>query len=184
MGRFINADVFASTGQGLLGNNMFAYCNNNPINMADYQGYLTISIGIGGGANLFVGASEGISIAFDDAGNIEIQRSYSTPRKRETTSIGLFNFGVSKFIQITNKSDVSELTAVSTYLGFSDPAPVGFDVVVDAPVADNNGKLIGVQFSKGTGAGVDVHVSQTYTETLYRFTWKDVINWGRQLFGS
>ena len=59
-----------------------------------------------------------------------------------------------------------------------------FDVVVDAPVADNNGKLIGVQFSKGTGAGVDVHVSQTYTETLYRFTWKDVINWGRQLFES
>ena len=35
MGRFINADNYPSTGQGLLGNNMFAYCNNNPVNGCD-----------------------------------------------------------------------------------------------------------------------------------------------------
>ena len=35
LGRFINADALASTGQGILGNNMFAYCNNNPINGCD-----------------------------------------------------------------------------------------------------------------------------------------------------
>ena len=33
--RFINADGFVSTGQGLLGNNMFAYCNNSPVNGSD-----------------------------------------------------------------------------------------------------------------------------------------------------
>ena len=38
VGRFINADAYISTGQGLLGNNMFAYCNNNPVCMADYNG--------------------------------------------------------------------------------------------------------------------------------------------------
>lgn len=38
MGRFINADAFTSTGQGLLGNNMFAYCGNNPIARADHAG--------------------------------------------------------------------------------------------------------------------------------------------------
>ena len=38
MGRFINADAFASTGQGLLGNNMFAYCNNNAVNFKDPDG--------------------------------------------------------------------------------------------------------------------------------------------------
>jgi len=38
MGRFINGDAFASTGQGLLGNNMFAYCLNNPINSIDEEG--------------------------------------------------------------------------------------------------------------------------------------------------
>lgn len=38
MGRFINADGYASTGQGLLGNNMFAYCGNNPTNYTDNKG--------------------------------------------------------------------------------------------------------------------------------------------------
>jgi len=40
MGRFINADAYASTGQGILGNNMFAYCLGNPIQYIDYQGNL------------------------------------------------------------------------------------------------------------------------------------------------
>jgi RHS repeat-associated protein len=34
-GRFLNADAYISTGQGLLGNNMFAYCLNNPVNSCD-----------------------------------------------------------------------------------------------------------------------------------------------------
>ena len=38
VGRFINADAFASTGQGVLGNNMFAYCGNNPVNYSDPSG--------------------------------------------------------------------------------------------------------------------------------------------------
>ena len=37
-GRFLNADVFVSTGQGVLGNNMFAYCLNNPSTLVDYEG--------------------------------------------------------------------------------------------------------------------------------------------------
>ena len=38
IGRFINADNYPSTGQGLLGNNMFAYCNNNPVVRQDSTG--------------------------------------------------------------------------------------------------------------------------------------------------
>ena len=34
-GRFINADGLLSTGQGILGYNMFAYCMNNPVNGID-----------------------------------------------------------------------------------------------------------------------------------------------------
>lgn len=44
MGRFINADVFASTGQGLLGNNMFAYCGNNPVCFSDPSGHILVGI--------------------------------------------------------------------------------------------------------------------------------------------
>ena len=38
--RFINADGFVSTGRGFLGYNMFAYCNNNPVNRSDPTGNL------------------------------------------------------------------------------------------------------------------------------------------------
>ena len=39
MGRFINADAYTSTGQGVLGNNMFAYCNSNPVTGYDPSGH-------------------------------------------------------------------------------------------------------------------------------------------------
>ena len=37
-GRFINADIYVSTGQGVLGHNMYAYCGNNSIIRHDMQG--------------------------------------------------------------------------------------------------------------------------------------------------
>ena len=42
LGRFLNADAFTSTGQGTLGNNMFAYCLNNPVNRIDWFGNASI----------------------------------------------------------------------------------------------------------------------------------------------
>ncbi len=38
IGRFINADSYVSTGQGIVGYNMFAYCGNNPVNASDPMG--------------------------------------------------------------------------------------------------------------------------------------------------
>ena len=38
VGRFINPDAYASTGQGILGTNMFTYCRNNPVNLYDPSG--------------------------------------------------------------------------------------------------------------------------------------------------
>ena len=45
MGRFLNADAFTSTGQGLTGNNMFAYCGNNPVNFQDCAGTMRQYVG-------------------------------------------------------------------------------------------------------------------------------------------
>ena len=39
VGRFINADGYVSTGQGILGTNMFAYCENNPVSRVDPTGH-------------------------------------------------------------------------------------------------------------------------------------------------
>lgn len=38
VGRFLNADEYTSTGQGIIGNNMFAYCGNNPTIREDSDG--------------------------------------------------------------------------------------------------------------------------------------------------
>ena len=49
IGRWINADGYVSTGQGVLGNNMFAYCGNNPVNNCDPSGQFFISALLVGG---------------------------------------------------------------------------------------------------------------------------------------
>jgi len=38
VGRFLNADSYISTGQGVTSYNMFAYCLNNPVNYSDSNG--------------------------------------------------------------------------------------------------------------------------------------------------
>lgn len=45
IGRFINNDEFISTEVGLLGHNMYIYCNNNPSNMQDINGNVALAIG-------------------------------------------------------------------------------------------------------------------------------------------
>ena len=41
--RFISPDGYVSTGQGILGNNMYAYCNNNPVMYIDPTGEAAVS---------------------------------------------------------------------------------------------------------------------------------------------
>ena len=66
--RFINSDKYASTGQGILGNNMFAYCHNNPLKYRDATGESVVLIGfvvavvIAGGANALSTAINGGSL--------------------------------------------------------------------------------------------------------------------------
>ena len=44
-GRFINADSYALTGQGVLSGNMFAYVLNNPLSYSDHSGNFALTIG-------------------------------------------------------------------------------------------------------------------------------------------
>ena len=44
--RFLSADTYVSTGQGILGYNMFAYCLNNPINNKDFSGKIAIKVAL------------------------------------------------------------------------------------------------------------------------------------------
>jgi RHS repeat-associated protein len=53
--RFINADNYPTTGQGLTGNNMFAYCGNNPVSREDDGGEFW---------HIVVGAAVGAAVSF------------------------------------------------------------------------------------------------------------------------
>ena len=61
--RFINADGYASTGQGFTGFNMFAYCNNSPANSIDPTGHHAI-----GPAHMYLndGGAEKAKVIMDD----------------------------------------------------------------------------------------------------------------------
>ena len=56
--RFINADSYASTGDGFTGLNMFAYCNNNPILYLDSSGEVAVTAII-----LIISAAVGVTVA-------------------------------------------------------------------------------------------------------------------------
>ncbi len=61
VGRFLNADGYVQTGQGMLDKNMFAYCGNNPVSRADDGGdFWHIVIGATAGA-LISGVSTAIN---------------------------------------------------------------------------------------------------------------------------
>jgi RHS repeat-associated protein len=68
VGRFLNQDVYISTGEGIRGYNMFAYCLNNPVTRTDISGADSFSVTEGdddnpmddlGASNLGVGGGSG-----------------------------------------------------------------------------------------------------------------------------
>ena len=113
-GRFISPDAFVSTGQGILGYNMFAYCLNNPVNFIDSAGNMamkrrailfssvtllqenattpesinaTVVVGVGGGVSLgpWTFAAQ-LGVAADLNDNVELQFTYSVPFSTATPS--------------------------------------------------------------------------------------------------
>lgn len=64
-GRFLNADGSLNPGTGFVGMNLFAYCNNNPVNMEDSSGhfpFLVITAAIGAAAGGIIAAQTGNNI--------------------------------------------------------------------------------------------------------------------------
>ena len=71
-GRFINQDSYVSTGTGLLGFNMFAYCDNNPVNGWDPTGTL-FEKGAGGagyGGFYYPSYGAGGRVSYNDVRNL------------------------------------------------------------------------------------------------------------------
>ena len=79
VGRFINADGLVSTGQGILGHNMFTYCLNNPANMVDHDGYR--------GTNLHSAATNAMATLMSQAAARARARTATQARGRTGTNL-------------------------------------------------------------------------------------------------
>jgi len=77
IGRFINADIFVSTGTGLNGFNMFAYCGNNPVMYVDVTGTMHVkgTDGVGISSVITVDITEKLDKAMRE--NAAILREYN-----------------------------------------------------------------------------------------------------------
>ena len=105
-GRFISPDKYTTTGQGVIGNNMFAYCNNNPIQYKDDNGDFCIQAAIIGG---IVDAGVSIMCSIFDAAE-----------KHEQLNVGemLFDAGVSFALGFISSG--SELKAIEKAVNIVD----------------------------------------------------------------
>ena len=161
-GRFLNADGYVSTGTGLLGYNMYAYCDNNPVMSADYGGEKTTSFGFTLSFG-FAGAGYTISIflSADENDDLALQWSYSVPKDEDTrdTEIGV-NVGIGVFFQGTDRDSVEDLNGAFKNIGIAAGA-IGADIVTD-----ENNKILGSQIGISAGIAGSAHVNETYTRTI------------------
>ena len=165
VGRFINADGYISTGQGIIGNNMFAYCNNNPVNNSDPLGLWTIGYTRTFNSIFGLGVSFSLGYVLDDKGNFARQFSYAIPGINDTVAVGGVGYGAGLAIQYTNADTIYDLRGTSTCIGASVGAGlcIGGDIITFSNISDPEVTFNGFQFSVGYGGSVDVHVIKSDT---------------------
>ena len=143
MGRFINADGLVSTGQGLLSNNMFVYCGNNPVNRADQSGQFWETVG-----NFFNNIWSGITSWFSSTFGAGASTT-STIYKEETPVIpDPFPITITETSEISLKDiDIGDSTK---------PISVYANGNLNKPIASTAGVKINVdQLSLQVCVGID-----------------------------
>ena len=135
IGRFINADGYVSTGQGIIGYNMYVYCGNDPINRVDPFGkywckstdyseqicekveeYLTPS-------NIYGSTVEGASIAIT-ALAASLESAIKTSVRPNNIGIGTYAQQCAKDLQYVSKFS----NGASKFFKFAPYGAVAIDV--------------------------------------------------------
>ena len=152
--RFINADSYAGTGQGMLGYNMFAYCNNNPLLKLDSEGNLGLAVIAGG---LIGGAIAGALIG-------TVSHLVSSGMKGEQVTAG----GILSAAAVG--AATGAIGALGGITGTSTVAAIVVGLVSGVTVAINTEGDFGTKFltgfMSGTIAGIGTYLGSNVTTAL------------------
>lgn len=149
---------------------------------------VTMTIKLAMGFNCFGGYSGDVDLSFDMYGNIALQTSQAEyiGQKYNTRNIGIIDGGVAGQLQFTNAETVYDLNGNAEYIGFTAGAgPYGGVDVISLPDISGryNNDIDGFQLQVGFGAGVDTHVTRSYTETFGYLNVFDVIESIKEALG-
>ena len=181
--RFINADSYASTGQGFIGYNNFVYCGNSPVTCVDNGGQ---SFGVFvGGSVMIMGFGFSVSLYFvSTEDNCGIQLSYAASEKvmGEDTQQAGGGVGLYGGVQITEATDMKQLEGPAIATGGS-IASVNGDMLTT-----ENGKYLGWQlsgnFGKSVGTPVEGHKIKSNTVSLLKIPTFDLAKHAKELFSE
>ena len=156
--RFINADAYASTGQGILGLNMFTYCICSPVTLYDPSGRLTIAAGVDASAAFGLAVGMSLQYVFDLHGNYGVLVTAALGGGTPAAS-------VSYITSITNADTIWDLEGIGISVGGS--SFVGADFTVGT--ARDKSAVFGVQGSLSLVSAevpIELHGVMTYSFIL------------------
>lgn len=148
LGRFINVDPLGQYADL----NVHRYAGNDPIRHVDLSGKKTGSIGIGYTGSLGVGFSNSAQLVFQENG-VALQTTY-TP-KASTSPFG----GIYGLVGWTDANSYKNLEGESPVFGVNSP-------LVGGEYTKGKG-YSGATFTAGPGAGGEVYVGNSTTNTLF-----------------
>ena len=150
--RFVNADGYFQSGDGILDTNMNAYCRNNPLNNIDKYGTLVTTIGLNVFGCFGVPACFSIYMAVDDYGNYGFYYSYCD--YQESGGVGIMSISATTSLNIIwDAETIDDLDKSYQYWGGSFGEV--FSIGADAILLEEYETLSGLSFSFGIGAGID-----------------------------
>ena len=162
--RFLNADGYAATGQSILGNNMFAYCDNNPVNRADSTGHFWKQLKAKV-KNAWNGFKSWVNKTFGSESSFKVQSK--VPVEKKDYKVFSYEHGKKASYTVSNSGNSKRISAYTNFTS-TDTEGGSFDIGLKISFSDIYNLKIGTNLS-------NISISATYgdsSSTLYADTKK------------